>query len=87
MSRRKGGSRKDTRSLTLPGFPQPDGGKPSRWPLVNGELADQLLGQAEAMTGHLGQEKHDPAGHGSGNSRATSKAPASSSNSRRLRTG
>jgi hypothetical protein len=48
MSRRKGGSRKDTRSLTLPGFPQPDGGKPSRGPLVNGELADQLLGNAKA---------------------------------------
>jgi RNA-directed DNA polymerase len=48
MSRRKGGSRKDTRSLTLPGFPQPDGGKPSRWPLVDDELADQLLGKARA---------------------------------------
>ena len=48
MSRRKGGSRKDTRSLTLPGFPQPDGGKPSRWPLVNDELADPLLGKAKA---------------------------------------
>lgn len=73
-----------------------DGGKPARWPLVDEELADQLLGRAQAegaellgpggllsqvtravleralaeeMTGHLGYEKHDPAGRGSGNSR------------------
>jgi len=65
-------------------------------PLVDEELADQLLGEAaaegvellgpdgllsqvtkavleralaEEMTGHLGYEKHDPAGRGSGNSR------------------
>jgi putative transposase len=74
----------------------PDGGKPARRPLVDDELADQLLGKAQAegvellgpdgllsqvtkavleralaeeMTGHLGYEKHDPAGRGSGNSR------------------
>ena len=67
-----------------------------RRPLVDDELADQLLGKAQAegadllgpdgllsqvtkavleralaeeMTGHLGYEKHDPAGRGSGNSR------------------
>ena len=67
-----------------------------RRPLVDEELADQLLGRAQAegaellgpdgllsqvtkavleralaeeMTGHLGYEKHDPAGRGSGNSR------------------
>jgi putative transposase len=71
-------------------------GPPGRRPLVDDELADQLLGRAEAegaellgpdgllsqvtkavleralaeeMTGHLGYEKHDPAGRGSGNSR------------------
>ena len=70
-------------------------GRPAR-PLVDEELADQLLGKAQAegvellgpggllsqvtravleralaeeMTGHLGYEKHDPAGRGSGNSR------------------
>jgi transposase-like protein len=70
-------------------------GPPGR-PLVDDELADQLLGRAQAegadllgpegllsqvtkavleralaeeMTGHLGYEKHDPAGRGSGNSR------------------
>jgi putative transposase len=75
---------------------KPDGGKPARPPLVGEELADQLLGKAQAegvellgpdgllsqvtkavleralaeeMTGHLGYEKHDPAGRGSGNSR------------------
>ena len=75
---------------------KPDGGKPARRPLVDDELADQLLGKAQAegaellgpdgllsqvtkavleralaeeMTGHLGYEKHDPAGRGSGNSR------------------
>jgi putative transposase len=73
-----------------------DGDPPSRPPLVDEELADQLLGKAQAegvellgpdgllsqvtkavleralaeeMTGHLGYEKHDPAGRGSGNSR------------------
>ena len=73
-----------------------DDGKPGRRPLVDEELADQLLGRAQAegaellgpdgllsqvtkavleralaeeMTGHLGYEKHDPAGRGSGNSR------------------
>jgi putative transposase len=73
-----------------------EGGKPARRPLVDDELADQLLGKAQAegaellgpdgllsqvtkalleralaeeMTGHLGYEKHDPAGRGSGNSR------------------
>jgi hypothetical protein len=67
-----------------------------RRPLVDDELADQLLGKAQAegvellgpdgllsqvtkavleralaeeMTGHLGYEKHDPAGRGTGNSR------------------
>jgi putative transposase len=67
-----------------------------RRPLVDDELADQLLDRAQAegaellgpegllsqvtkavleralaeeMTGHLGYEKHDPAGRGSGNSR------------------
>lgn len=77
-------------------------GPPGRGPLVDEELADQLLGRAqeqgaellgpdgllsqvtkavleralaEEMTGHLGYEKHDRAGRGSGNSRngATSK--------------
>jgi putative transposase len=65
-------------------------------PLIDEELADQLLGKAqeqgaellgpdgllsqvtravleralaEEMTGHLGYDKHDPAGRGSGNSR------------------
>jgi len=73
-----------------------DGRPPGRPPLVDEELADQLLGKAQAegvellgpdgllsqvtkavleralgeeMTGHLGYEKHDPAGRGSGNSR------------------
>jgi putative transposase len=73
-----------------------DGGKPAPRPLVDDELADQLLGRAQAegaellgpdgllsqvtkavleralaeeMTGHLGYEKHDPAGRGSGNNR------------------
>jgi transposase-like protein len=73
-----------------------EGGKPARRPLVDDELADQLLGKAQAegaellgpdgllsqvtralleralaeeMTGHLGYEKHDPGGRGSGNSR------------------
>jgi putative transposase len=74
----------------------PEGGKPARRPLVDDELADQLLGKAqsegvelpgpdgllsqvtkavleralaEEMTGHLGYDKHDPAGRGSGNNR------------------
>src|SRR5689334_24367502 len=73
-----------------------DDGKPARRPLVDEELADQLLGRAQAegaellgpdgllsqvtravleralaeeITGHLGYDKHDPAGRGSGNSR------------------
>ena len=73
-----------------------DGDPPPRRPLVDDELADQLLGKApaegvellgpdgllsevtkavleralaEEMTGHLGYEKHDPAGRGTGNSR------------------
>src|ERR1041385_7710469 len=73
-----------------------EGGPPARRPLVDDELADQLLGKAQAegvellgpdgllsqvtkavleralaeeMTSHLGYEKHDPAGRGSGNSR------------------
>src|ERR1051325_519136 len=71
-------------------------GPPGRRPLVDDELADQLLGRAqeqgaellgpdgllsqvtkavleralaEEMTSHLGYEKHDPSGRGSGNSR------------------
>jgi putative transposase len=73
-----------------------EGGPPARRPLVDEQLADQLLGKAQAegvellgpdgllsqvtkavleralaeeMTGHLGYDKHDPAGRGSGNSR------------------
>ena len=73
-----------------------EGGRAGRRPLVDDELADQLLGKAQAqgaellgpagllsqvtkavleralaeeMTGHLGYDKHDPAGRGSGNSR------------------
>ena len=72
------------------------GDRPPRQPLIDEELADQLLGKAaaegaellgpegllsqvtkavleralaEEMTAHLGYEKHDPAGRGSGNSR------------------
>ena len=68
----------------------------SRRPLIDDELAEQLLGRAQAegaellgpdgllsqltkavleralveeLTGHLGYDKHDPAGRGSGNSR------------------
>ena len=75
---------------------KPEGRPPGRRPLVDEELADQLLGKAQAegvellgpdgllsqvtkavleralaeeLTGHLGYEKHDPAGRGSGNSR------------------
>ena len=71
-------------------------GRPGRKPLIDEQLADELLGRAQAegaellgpdgllsqvtravleralaeeMTGHLGYEKHDPAGRGSGNSR------------------
>ena len=70
-----------------------DGDRPARRPLIDEELADQLLGRAQAegaellgpdgllsqvtkavleralaeeMTGHLGYEKHDPAGRGRG---------------------
>ena len=73
-------------------------GPPARRPLVDEELADQLLGSAQAegvellgpdgllsqvtkavleralaeeMTGHLGYEKHDPAGRGSAGTAAT----------------
>ncbi|MGN6173741.1 MAG: IS256 family transposase [Streptosporangiaceae bacterium] len=73
-----------------------DGDPPPRPPLVDEELADQLLGKAaaegvellgpegllaqvtkvvleraraEEMTGHLGYDKHDSAGRGSGNNR------------------
>src|SRR3984957_6422523 len=73
-----------------------EGGRPGRRPLVDDELADQLLEKAQAegaellgpdgllsqvtkavleralaeeMTGHLGYDKHDPSGRGSGNSR------------------
>jgi putative transposase len=73
-----------------------DGDRPARRPLVDEQLADQLLGKAQAegvellgpdgllsqvtkavleralaeeMTGHLGYDKHDPAGRGSGNNR------------------
>src|SRR5262247_3844086 len=69
---------------------------PSRRPLIDEELADELLARAQAqgaellgpdgllsqvtkavleralaeeMTAHLGYDKHDPAGRGSGNSR------------------
>jgi Transposase, Mutator family len=75
---------------------KPDGGEPGRRPLIDDELAEQLLGRAQAegaellgpdgllsqltkavleralaeeLTGHLGYDKHDPAGRGSGNSR------------------
>src|SRR5262245_56095130 len=76
---------------------KPEGGdRPTRRPLVDEELADQLLGKAQAegvellgpdgllsevtkavleralaeeMTGHLGYDRHDPAGRGSGNNR------------------
>jgi transposase-like protein len=75
---------------------KPDDGPPGRRPLVDEQLADQLLGKAaaegvellgpdgllsqvtravleralaEEMTDHLGYDKHDPAGRGSGNSR------------------
>jgi hypothetical protein len=77
--------------------PRRNGGQPETpAPLIDEQLADQLLGKAQAegvellgpdwllsqvtkavleralaeeMTEHLGYEKHDPAGRGSGNSR------------------
>jgi putative transposase len=76
--------------------PRKPGREPASKPLVDAELADELLGRAqnegvellgpdgllsqvtkavleralgEEMTHHLGYEKHDPAGRGSGNSR------------------
>ena len=96
MSRREGGSRKDTRCQTLRRWAATVRARRAARPLVDEELADQLLGRAQAqgvellgpdgllsqvtkavleralaeeMTGHLGYEKHDPAGRGSGNSR------------------
>ena len=75
---------------------KPDGRPRASRPLVDDQLADELLGKAQAegvellgtdgllsqvtkavleralaeeMTGHLGYEKHDPAGRGSGNNR------------------
>src|SRR5215470_14735631 len=75
---------------------KPEDLPPGRRPLVDEQLADQLLGKAaaegvellgpdgllsqvtkavleralaEEMTGHLGYDKHDPAGRGSGNNR------------------
>ena len=82
----------DTKAMSR----QPDRAPASKPPLVDGQLADELLGRAQAegvellgpdgllsqvtkavleralgeeMTHHLGYEKHDPAGRGSGNSR------------------
>jgi putative transposase len=82
----------DTRTVPR----QPDREPVSRPPLVDDQLADELLGRAQAegvqllgpdgllsqvtkavleralgeeLTHHLGYEKHDPAGRGSGNSR------------------
>jgi putative transposase len=73
-----------------------EGDRPAQRPLVDEELADQLLGKAQAegvellgpdgllsqvtkavleralaeeLAGHLGYDKHDPAGRGSGNNR------------------
>ena len=75
---------------------KPDGRPRASRPLVDDQLADELLGKAQAegvellgpdgllsqvtkavlkralaeeMTGHLGYDKHDPAGRGSGNNR------------------
>jgi transposase-like protein len=75
---------------------KPEGKRPERPPVVDEQLADQLLGKAQAggvellgpdgllsqvtkavleralaeeMTSHLGYEKHDAAGRGSGNNR------------------
>ena len=74
----------------------PEDSSSARRPLVGPDLADELLGRAQAegvellgpdgllsqvtkavleralaeeMTGHLGYEKHDPTGRGSGNNR------------------
>ena len=96
MGRRKCGSRKDVMHDTAKVPGTRDDGRPAPRPMVDEELADQLLGKAQAegvelpgpdgllsqvtkavleralaeeMTGHLGYEKHDPAGRGSGNSR------------------
>src|SRR6185437_8920126 len=97
MSRRKGGSRKDTQMTDTSTVPRKsDGSSAAGRPLIDEQLADQLLGKAQAegvellgpdgllsqvtkavleralaeeMTGHLGYDKHDPAGRGSGNSR------------------
>jgi putative transposase len=83
-----------TDTAMVPGKPDgPDSGRPT---LIDEQLADELLGKAQAqgvellgpdgllsqmtkavleralgeeMTAHLGHEKHDPAGRGSGNSR------------------
>jgi len=75
---------------------KPEGREPARPALIDEQLADELLGKAQAqgvellgpdgllsqvtkavleralgeeMTAHLGYERHDPAGRGSGNSR------------------
>jgi hypothetical protein len=49
---------------------KPEGDRPERRPLIDEELADQLLGRAQAEDAELlGHEKHDPAGPGSGNNR------------------
>src|ERR1700745_1536468 len=83
-------------SDTAMGPPKLAGDRPPRRPLIDEELADQLLGKAQAegvellgpdgllsqvtkavleralaeeMTGHLGYDKHDTAGRGSGNNR------------------
>ena len=94
MSRRHGGSRKDTRCRTLRRWAaNAEGAAGPACSLVDEELADQLLDRAQAegaellgpdgllsqltkavleraleeeMTEHLGYEKHDPAGHASG---------------------
>src|SRR6201989_3313853 len=77
-----------------------DGDQPPSSPLVDEDLADQLLGKAQAegvellgpdvllsqvtkavleralaeeMTGHLGYEKHDPAGRGNSRTGTTGK--------------
>jgi hypothetical protein len=83
-----------TDTAMVPG--KPEGREPARPALIDEQLADELLGKAQAqgvellgpdgllsqvtkavleralgeeMTAHLGYEKHDPAGRGSGNSR------------------
>src|SRR5215472_13388772 len=95
MSCWEGGSRKETRMSDTAKMGRECEGPLGGRPLVDDELADQLLGRARAegaellgpdgllsqvtkavleralageMTGHLGYEKHDPAGRGSGNS-------------------